>query len=191
MQYVCGTNACKTTCAANADCVSPDMCTGNTCGPPIAVSVKTKGVSNATNPPWIYFDIQLTNSGTNPITLSRITIKYWYTWDVSSGAPTENGSCTYALNLTGACGNVIESFVTLASPLSTADHAFQLGFASGAGTLATGSTIEIGPGFDKSDFSAFVETNDYSYNSNTSSFTTVTTVTVYQDGTLIYGTEPH
>ena len=59
--------------------------------------------------------------------------------------------------------------------------------------LAPGATAELGPGFNKNDFSMFTQTNDYSYNSSTS-FTVTTKVTVYittSSGTaLVYGTEP-
>jgi len=89
----------------------------------------------------------------------------------------------------GSCTDVTESFITLSPVRTNADHMFQLGFAAGAGTLAAGATAEIGPGINKSNFSAFTQTNDYSYNSSTT-FTTNAKVTVYQNGTIIYGTEP-
>lgn len=52
-----------------------------------------------------------------------------------------------------------------------------------------GATADVGPGFNKNDFSSFDQTNDYSYNSSTA-FSTVTTVTVYLKGMLVYGTGP-
>jgi Cellulose binding domain len=188
--YSCGANACKTACTTNADCLSPYVCTGTTCGPALTVTVKTK---TAASTQFIYFDIQLTNGGTMPITLSQITMDYWYTWDVATDAgapPTELASCTYSLGVGGgSCTDVTESFTTLSPVRTNADHMFQLGFEAGAGTLAAGATAEIGPGINKSNFSTFTQTNDYSYNSSTT-FTTNAKVTVYQNGTIIYGTEP-
>jgi hypothetical protein len=152
--------------------------------------VKTKTSASST---FIYFEIQLINNGTSAITLSQITMKYWYTWDVPTGTtnpPTESASCTYSLGVGGgSCTNVTETFATLATALADADHTFTLGFTSGAGTLAPGATAEIGPGINKSDFSTFTQTNDYSYNTSTS-FVTFTKVTVYLNGLLVYGTEP-
>jgi len=185
--YICGANACKTTCATTADCLAPDVCLGTTCSPPINVTVKTKTSASST---FIYFEVQLTNTGTMPITLSQITMKYWYTWDVTTGAPTESASCTYSLGVTGgSCTNVTEAFSVVTPALADADHIFTLGFSSGAMTLAAGATAEIGPGINKSDFSTFTQTNDYSYNSSTT-FTTNAKVTVYLNGSLVYGTEP-
>src|SRR5512140_3345773 len=34
--YICGPTACKTTCAADADCIAADYCNGTTCVPKIA-----------------------------------------------------------------------------------------------------------------------------------------------------------
>lgn len=67
-----------------------------------------------------------------------------------------------------------------------------MGFDSGAGSLAAsgGSTSDIQFHWNKNDFSNFTQTNDYSYNASTSSWTTTTNVTVYDNGALIYGTEP-
>jgi hypothetical protein len=187
--YVCGTGACKTSCTTTADCQSPYVCLSNACVPPINVTVKTKTSASST---FIYFEIQLINNGTTAITLSQITMKYWYTWDVTSGSPTESASCTYSLGVGTppmSCTYVTEAFTTLTTPLADADHIFTLGFNSSAGTLAPGATAEIGPGINKSDFSTFTQTNDYSYNSSTS-FTTTTKVAVYLGGALVYGTEP-
>ena len=43
-----------------------------------------------------------------------------------------------------------------------ADHYFQFGFTIAAGNLAAGATADVGPGFNKNDFSSFDQTNDYS-----------------------------
>ena len=191
--FICGTNACKTTCATSADCISAAyMCSGGSCIQAVNLTVKTE-TKNASNVDFVYFDIRIINNGTTAVPLSQITVKYWYTWDVSTDAgtqPNETAACTYTLGAApGNCGNVTTSFGAVSPVHTGADHYFQLGFTTAAGSLAAGATAEIGPGFNKNDFSAFTQTNDYSYNSATA-FATTTKVTVYLGGALVYGVEP-
>jgi hypothetical protein len=168
------------------------MCSAGSCIQAVNLTVKTHTVT-PTNLEWIYFDIQLTNTGTTAIPLSPLTIKYWYTYDTPPAVVTQTPSCTYANGLTGSCGSTTittgTDFVAVSPAKATADFYFTFGFTTAAGNLAVGATAEIGAGFHKNDFSNYTQTNDYSYNSS-ASFTTVTTVTVYQSGVLVYGVEP-
>jgi hypothetical protein len=140
---------------------------------------------------FIYFDIQLTNDGLTAVDLSTISIRYWFAWDVTGAATvTMQASCSYSIGFGGgACTDVTESFEAVTPARTEADHVFVLGFSSGAGELAPGATAEIGPGINKSDFSAFDQTNDWSYNSS-STFTANPHVTVYSGGLLVAGVEP-
>ena len=80
--------------------------------------------------------------------------------------------------------------VALTAAKTGADHYLEVGFGSGAGSLAAGaSTGDIQNRFNKTDWSNFDETNDYSYGTNTS-YADATKVTVYVNGTLAHGTEP-
>jgi hypothetical protein len=73
-----------------------------------------------------------------------------------------------------------------------ADHYLQVGFATAAGNLAAGaSTGQIQSGVTKTDWSNFTQTNDYSFNAADTAWTANTNVTVYVNGTLVWGTEPH
>lgn len=185
--YVCGSAGCKTSCQTSADCSSSGYtCAGSACVRAVNFTVKTH-TANASNTQWIYFDLQLTNGGPSAITLSDLKIDYWYTWEGTSGG--ETWQCTYANGITGSCANVTTQFLAVTPARTGADHKFEIGFASAAGSLAAGATLDIGPGFHKDDFSAFVQSNDYSYTSATT-FTTTTKVTAYVKGALVYGTEP-
>lgn len=151
------------------------------------MSVKTQTV-NASNPEWIYFDVELTNIGATSIPLSRITLDYWYTWEGTSGVG-QVWQCTFATGVTGSCGSVTGVFAPVTPARAGADHYFQLGFSAAAGTLVAGATVDIGPGFHKDDFSSFSQAGDYSYNGSTV-YAVNTKVTAYFDAALIYGIEP-
>jgi endoglucanase len=72
-----------------------------------------------------------------------------------------------------------------------ADHYLQLSFASGAGSLAPGAnTGGIQNELFQASFATMTQTNDYSFNAADTSFTANPHITVYDNGTLIYGTEP-
>jgi hypothetical protein len=191
--YLCGTGACKNTCAANTDCAAPAyICSGTHCVVSARLSVKTHTL-NGSNPQWIYFDIQITNTGTSTLALSQLTARYWYTYDTSPPVGAQVASCTYANGVTGSCGSTTvgsaSNFVAVTPAKTNADFYFTFGFTSAAGNLAAGGTVDLGPGFHKSDFSNFSQANDYSYNAATA-FTATTKVTLYLGGVLIYGTEP-
>ncbi|MNJ53238.1 Endoglucanase 5 precursor [compost metagenome] len=67
----------------------------------------------------------------------------------------------------------------------------ELGFGSGAGAIqAGGQTGDIQLRMSKSDWSNFDESNDYSYDATKTSYADWDHVTLYQDGTLVWGVEP-
>ena len=72
-----------------------------------------------------------------------------------------------------------------------ADYYLEIGFTAGAGSLAAGgSTGEIQSRFAKDNWSNYNETGDYSFDPTKTSFVDWNRVTVYQNGTLVCGTEP-
>jgi endoglucanase len=130
--------------------------------------------------------LAVVNNGSSAVPLSQVTIRYWFTSD--SGATSFTTNCWFAAV---ACGNVTESVGTAASPVTGADHYLQVGFTSGAGSLAAGaSTGQIQAAVNKSDWSSMSQLNDFSFNAADSSLTANPDVTVYVNGQLVYGTEP-
>jgi len=130
-------------------------------------------------------DVQIVNTGTSSLNLSQITVRYWYTID--SNVP-QTYTCDYA---TIGCGNITGGFVQVLPPRTEADYYLQIGYTSGAGSLAPGAnTGSLQDRVNKNDWSNYTQSNDYSYNSSLSSYGSWTHVTVYYQGHLIWGTEP-
>jgi Cellulose binding domain len=183
--YACGATACKTTCSTSADCGSPNVCLGTACG--TASSLKVQYRTGDTNccDNQVRSQFQIVNTGTTAVALSSLTIRYWYTIDT---VQPQTAWCDFA---TLGCSNIVESFVTVSPARPNADTYLQVGFASGAGNLGGGATSgEIQARFNKNDFSNYNENNDYSYDVTKTAYTDWVKVTLYQNGTLVWGTEP-
>jgi len=66
-----------------------------------------------------------------------------------------------------------------------------LGFTAGVGSIAAGGqTGDIQLRISKADWSNFNEANDYSYNPTKTAYANWDHVTLYQTGTLDWGTTP-
>jgi MYXO-CTERM domain-containing protein len=127
----------------------------------------------------------LVNIGTTSVALSTVTLRYWYT---INGQRPEVFWCDWTPL---GCNNVTGQFVALSPARSGADTYLEVGFTAGMGSLAPGqSTGEIQARFNKDDWSNFNESDDYSFDPTKLSFADWDRVTVYQNGTLIWGTEP-
>jgi len=158
--------------------------TGGGGGTP-SVTAQYAAASTAATTGQITHQIQITNTGTSAIPLSALTVRYWFTEDAAG--PLQY-ACDYAplgrANITGTFGTVDPA-------VTGADHYLQLGFGSGAGTLGPGNaTGAIQNRINQADYGAFTQGNDYSFNAADTSLTTWNRITVYYNGTLIYGTPP-
>jgi hypothetical protein len=128
---------------------------------------------------------KVTNIGKTSVPLSELTIRYWYTVD---GDLPQMYSCDYAMV---GNGNVTGKFVKLSPPQGGADYYLEVGFKAGAGALAAGSnTGEIQNRINKSDFTNYDESNDYSFDPTKTAFADWMRVTLYDNGGLVWGTEP-
>jgi hypothetical protein len=132
----------------------------------------------------IYANFKLVNIGTSAITLSNVKIRYYYTID---GAKPQNFWCDYS---PVGSSNVTGTFTTMAAPKTGADTYLEIGFSSGAGSLAAGASAVIQSRAAKSDWSNYTHTNDYSFNSTGTSYADWTKTTGYVSDTLQWGIEP-
>ena len=130
--------------------------------------------------------LSLVNHGTTAVGLSTVTIRYWFTGE--PGATTYSLWCDYALV---GCANITRQVVALSTPRTGADHYLEVGFTSGAGTLGAGASLgDAQLRLNKTDWSPFTESNDYSWSGTQTSYGDSTKVTVYVNGALVWGTEP-
>ncbi len=126
--------------------------------------------------------LQVANTGTSALDLSKVTVRYYFTRD--GGSSTVNVWCDWAAM---GCANVKWRVVPMATSRTGADTYVEVTF---VGSLAAGrSTGEIQLRMAKGDWSAFNETNDYSRGTNTS-YADATKVPGYVTGTLAWGAEP-
>jgi endoglucanase len=130
----------------------------------------------------IQFGLKLTNTGSSPITLTGITLRYWYTAD--SSQPQEI-DCDYA---TVDCANVQRKLVQMGSPRPTTDTYLEVGFTGG--TLAAGATIEIKLRIHRTDWSDYDQSNDYSFVADAASYSPAQRIGLYYQGSLLSGSEP-
>ncbi|WP_306193012.1 endo-1,4-beta-xylanase [Streptomyces sp. MK5] len=150
-----------------------------------AFKVQYKNNDTAPGDNQIKPGLQVVNTGTDPLDLSTVTLRYYFTGD--GGPDTYSAWCDYAQI---GCANVTRKVVAMSTPKAGADHYLEIGFTTGAGTLAAGrSTGDIQTRFNKSDWSNFDESDDYSRATNTA-YADTTKVTAYVNGTLAVGTEP-
>jgi hypothetical protein len=131
--------------------------------------------------------VRLVSTGTTAVNLSDITLRYWFTPD---GTSSQVSQCFYAsLN----CSNVTMKLVQLpAARGATATWYYEIGFTAGAGKLAAGGSLEVQSGFHHSDWKTYNETNDYSWSAAevSNNYTDSDKFTVYQNGFVVWGTEP-
>ena len=136
----------------------------------------------------LYIEQEVANGGTVAAPLSQITIRYWFT----NETPTDPlvFACDYAqVN----CSNITAKLVTLTTPVPLANTYLELGFTAGAGSVAAGANSgEIQGRIHHAAYANFMTTQSYSFVSDPSFvYKPSKTVTVYLNGVLVWGVEPH
>jgi len=147
------------------------------------------GSSTATSTQQVSLGLHLVSTGTTEVNLSELTIRYWYTQDNATPQATD---CYYA-NIN--CSVVTMKVVSLPAPRGSSGTTayLEVGFNAGAGKLAAGALVEVMGAIHHTNWSTYNETNDYSWRASdvsASTFFDTDLVTIYQNGYLVWGTEP-
>lgn len=132
--------------------------------------------------------IRLVNNTPEDIPLSELKARYWYTVDANQS---QTLNCDYA---TIGCGGVTGTFVNIPSGstnLTTASDTYlEVGFTTDAGHLSAGGQADLYLRINKTDWSNYVETNDYSFDGTKTVLSRWDHITLYRNGTLVWGVQP-
>ncbi|MFJ8884128.1 glycoside hydrolase family 6 protein [Streptomyces sp. NPDC102402] len=147
-----------------------------------SLKVQYKSTDNSATDNQIRMALQLVNTGSSAVDLSTVKVRYWFTPD--SGASSFGTACDWAVI---GCGTVTHGVKTAGSAAG-ASHYLEVGF--GSGSLAAGaSTGDIQLRVNKSDWSNFSESDDYSRSTGTT-YADAPKIGLYRTGTLAWGTAP-
>lgn len=131
----------------------------------------------------VQYGLKLRNVGDDPVDLSTVTMRYWFTADDTTGVPI--AACYFA---TFGCGQLDQSVVDLPDLLQDADHYVEVSFAGGGLDPGEAAVLEQLAFRDPAGV-VYRQDNDHSFLAQ-SSFTDNPHVSVYVDGQLVWGDEP-
>jgi len=127
--------------------------------------------------------LNIKNTGSTAVSLSGLKIRYYFTKDSNAAM-----SAWIDWAQVGS-SNVQVTFGSLSK--TGADTYAEISFASGAGSIAAnGQTGDIQLRMSKTDWSNFNEADDYSFDPTKTAYADWSKVTLYQNGTLVWGVEP-
>lgn len=142
-------------------------------------NLNTTSISNT-----LFLKLTITNNGLAPINLSDLKIRYYYT---VNGEQPQNLYCDFA---SVGDNNITSNFVKLSTPETDADYYVEIGFEAAAGILQAGASTKIVARIAKSDWSNYIQDDDYSFNPTASTYFEWNKCTAYISGTLQYGIAP-
>ncbi len=150
---------------------------------PAGIKVQMYNVSREEKTQQPSPQIKLLNDGTSAIQLQDVKLRYYFT---AEGEKTMSFDCWTSIGKE----NLTANFVPMPTPLEGADYYLEIGFTSGAGLLEPGKDVSIASWFNKSDWSSFTQTNDYSFDSTSSDYVDSNRVPAYVAGDRVWGSEP-
>lgn len=131
--------------------------------------------------------LKLTGDGAESYDLSKLKIRYYYTadGDIAQSVAVDNAGINYtqAPWYEGVTNNIQAEIVKMETPAATADTYLELGFTSDA-VLNNTATMTIDTRINKSDWSNYDQSNDYSY-------ANADNICIYYNDQLISGVEPN
>jgi hypothetical protein len=151
---------------------------------PSALRVQYKpGDANATDNS-IRAMFQIVNTGSSAVPLSELKVRYYFTRE---GSATQTFWCDWA---SIGSQHVSGSFANI-TPVTGANNYVEISFSTSAGSVAAGGNSgEIQTRWAKSDWTNYNEPDDYSFDATRTTYSDWTKVTLYRNGTLVWGTAP-
>jgi mannan endo-1,4-beta-mannosidase len=151
----------------------------------LKVQYLTMNTTTTANQITPYINIVNTGVGLQYVPLSALKVRYYYTADTS--VVDQYGCLYWPLG----CSNVTATIVAMSTTRTGADHYLELSFSAAAGTLAPfGESGSIQNRLNKTDWSNYNQSNDYSFDASKTAFADWARVTLYWNGVLVWGTEP-
>lgn len=138
----------------------------------------------------IKVSVVVVNNGPTAVDLDNLTIRYWFVHEPAGGGG-QATACDWSA-VDGGCSVVVHNKgIADVSPARTgANKRWDFGFQN-APTLAPGQNSgAFNVHLQNTWWNAMNDTNDYSYASVGTTYTTTTTITAYLNDTLIWGQEP-
>jgi hypothetical protein len=130
----------------------------------------------------------IVNTGDYPVPLNELELRYYFT---NGTAPTSGHfvDCWYA-QLPAECATTVRSVVQMPSPGTNADFYVSVRWPSSSQIIqVSGQAGEWQLGAHASDWTAYTQSNDYSYLGSTTA-QDWPNVTLYQNGVKVWGNEP-
>ncbi len=146
------------------------------------LSSVTSATTNSPHP-----QIQIVNIGSGPLSLNSVTVRYWFNCDCTT--QTIQAWVDWAGLVPS--GSTVSSNVKVSSQSTTlgGQTSYILYSFSGNMVLQPGQAIQVQSRFNKSDWSNFTQSEDWSYAANTS-YANDSKATGYMNGALVWGQEP-
>ena len=146
------------------------------------LSAVTDANTNSPHP-----QIQIVNTGTGPLNLNNVTVRYWFNCDCTTQSLQAwvdwAGLMPSGANVTGDVQVSVQS-TSLGGQTDYVLYSF-----TGNIVLQPGQMIQVQGRFNKSDWSNMNQSNDWSFAPYTS-FTNAQDVTGYLNGSLVWGEQP-
>lgn len=128
--------------------------------------------------------IKLSNTGTEALALKDVTLRYYFT---INGEKAQNFFCDWTQV---GSANVTSRFVKLPEAIAGADYYAEIGFTEAAGNLASGESIDLQVRISKEDWTNYSQSDDYSFNADSTAYAETLKITGYVGGELQWGLEP-